>query len=62
MISTGDAVVDNHMAPSSLTGDVGDRVDHFRQECYREYLAVCRLCEERGIVLTDSLLKKGTHN
>ena len=59
MVSTGDSTVDSHMAPSTLGSTIGSKMDNFRQERYREYLAVCRLCKEKGVVLNETFLKKG---
>ncbi|XP_064633040.1 EF-hand calcium-binding domain-containing protein 12-like [Lineus longissimus] len=58
MIKTGNKAIDNHCRPSTLTGDVADMVDKFRQLRLKEYEEVNRLCKESGVVLTEKLLEK----
>jgi ornithine carbamoyltransferase len=59
MIKTGNKAIDNHCLPSTLTGDVADMVDKFRQMRLKEYDEVIKMCKESGVVLSDKLLEKG---
>ena len=55
----GDKAIDDHLFPSQLGGETGDAINRFRQARYREYIEICRLCQERSIRLSEKLLKKG---
>ncbi len=57
----GDAAVDAHMAPSTLSGGVADAVHAFRQQCLREFHDAVALCSKHGVALSDDLLKRGAY-
>lgn len=59
VIKSGDANIDNHCAPSTLTGDVADAIDAYRQQQLRVYTEACQLCRESGVVLSERLLRSG---
>jgi hypothetical protein len=59
VIPSGDADIDGHCAPSTLTGDVADGVDAYRQQQLRVFMEACQLCRQRGVVLSERLLRAG---
>jgi hypothetical protein len=59
VIKSGDADIDNHCAPSTLTGDVADGIDAYRQQQLRVFTEACQLCRQGGVVLSERLLRSG---
>ena len=55
----GDVAIDNHLAGSTLGGELAQKINQFRQLRFREYMDVCQLCKERNVPLSEGLLKKG---
>ncbi|KAL4226312.1 EF-hand calcium binding domain 12 [Mactra antiquata] len=57
-ILTGSKYIDDHCMKSTLSGDVGQMMDDFRQKRLQEYFEIIRLCDENDVVLSKNLLEK----
>ncbi len=62
LVKTGDPEVDNHLSPSTLGGETAELVDKFRQLKFKEYNDILNLCQEKKVVLSEKLLKRGGYN
>nr|XP_038023651.1 EF-hand calcium-binding domain-containing protein 12 [Anas platyrhynchos] len=59
LVRSGDAPVDEHCLPSTIEGDMGALVDHYRRNAVVNYLNCSKQCKERNICLTDKALQRG---
>ncbi|XP_046561164.1 EF-hand calcium-binding domain-containing protein 12-like [Haliotis rubra] len=58
VIKIGHKAIDNHSLVSTLGGEVGEMVNRFRQLRLKEYYDVVRMCEEKGVPLTQPVLER----
>ncbi|XP_045164216.2 EF-hand calcium-binding domain-containing protein 12-like [Mercenaria mercenaria] len=57
-ILTGSKAIDDHCMQSTLTGDVGEMTNKFRQKRLQEYFEISKLCHDNDVVLSQQLLEK----
>lgn len=58
-IKTGSKAIDNHCMKSTMSGEIGEMVNGFRQKRLQEYFEIQELCDLSGVALSRSLLEKG---
>uniref|UniRef100_A0A8C3L9R0 Uncharacterized protein n=1 Tax=Chrysolophus pictus TaxID=9089 RepID=A0A8C3L9R0_CHRPC len=56
---SGELTVEEHCFPSTTGSDIGALVDRYRSKAAASYLNSSKLCQERDIHLTESVLQKG---
>lgn len=59
MVRSGDRPVDEHCLPSTVETDFGELVDRYRSKTVMNYMQDSKLCEERNVPITKSVLQKG---
>ncbi|KAL5015165.1 hypothetical protein ScPMuIL_009435 [Solemya velum] len=58
VIKIGDTGVDNHCTASTMTGEIGEMVDRFRQLKLKEFHDIIKLCHEKNVPLSEELLER----
>ena len=58
-IKTGSKAIDNHCMKSTMSGEIGEMVNGFRQKRLEEYFEIQELCDLSGVALSRTLLEKG---
>ncbi|NXW39227.1 EFC12 protein, partial [Phaetusa simplex] len=58
MVRSGDRAVDEHCLPSTVETDFGELVDQYRSKTLMNYEQDSKLCEERNVHVTKSVLQK----
>ncbi|NWT44555.1 EFC12 protein, partial [Chroicocephalus maculipennis] len=58
MVRSGDRPVDEHCLPSTVETDFGELVDQYRSKTLMNYMQDSKLCEERNVPITKSVLQK----
>ncbi|NXN53631.1 EFC12 protein, partial [Rynchops niger] len=58
MVRSGDRPVDEHCLPSTVETEFGELVDQYRSKTIMRYMQDSKLCEERNVHITKSMLQK----
>ncbi|XP_044531961.1 EF-hand calcium-binding domain-containing protein 12 [Gracilinanus agilis] len=58
LVRSGNKGYDDHNLPSTLSGEMGETIDAFRQATFLVYLKSVKACEEYQIPLTEDILMK----
>ncbi|XP_077132843.1 EF-hand calcium-binding domain-containing protein 12 [Ranitomeya variabilis] len=58
LVRSGNAAIDGHALPSTLGEEAAERVEKFRRQGLQQYYQILKLCQARGVPLTETLLER----